>query len=87
MLKGHDDGNKVVCDNITDKQHAEKHHEEFIEPEITLHALTRWTTPKTMRVTARIGSKDIFTLIDNRSTQNFINKRDATILFNSFTHI
>jgi hypothetical protein len=80
MLEGHDDGDKVVCDNITDKQHAAANHEEFMELEITLHALTGWATPKTMRVTARIGSNDIFTLIDSGSTHNFISECMANLL-------
>jgi hypothetical protein len=80
MLEGHDDDDEVVYDNITDKQHAATNHEEFVEPEITLHALTGWVAPKTMRVTARISSNDIFTLIDSRSTHNFISECMANLL-------
>jgi hypothetical protein len=80
MLERHDDGDEFVRDNITDKQHVVANHEEFMEPEITLHALTGWAAPKTMRVTAKIGSNDIFTLIDSRSTHNFISKRMANLL-------
>jgi len=91
MLEGHDDDDEVVCDNILDKQHAATNHEEFIEPEIMLHALTGWVASKTMRVTARIGSNDIFTLMDSGSTHNFIIELMANLLripvvsTNSFT--
>ena len=33
-----------------------------LEPEITLHALTGWTTPKTMCVWAKIGSHKVIIL-------------------------
>jgi hypothetical protein len=80
MLEGYDDDEAAVCDNIYDKQHATANLEEFMEPEIMLHALTRWTAPKTMRVTARIGSNAIFTLIDSGSTHNFISECMANLL-------
>ncbi|KAJ0040549.1 hypothetical protein Pint_26935 [Pistacia integerrima] len=42
------------------------------EPEITLHALTGWTTSKTMRVAAKVGQHDIVVLIDTGSTHKKI---------------
>jgi len=80
MLEGHDKDDEAVCDNVHDKHHAAEHLEEFVEPEITLHALTGWTAPKTMRVTTKTGSHAIFTLIDSGSTHNFISERMANLL-------
>jgi hypothetical protein len=80
MVEGHDEDDEVVCDNIHDKHSVAEHLEEFVEPEITLHALTGWTAPKTMRVTAKIGSHAIFTLINTGSTHNFISERMANLL-------
>ncbi|XP_061960644.1 uncharacterized protein LOC133681574 [Populus nigra] len=80
MLEGHDEGDEAVCYNIHDKQNAADHLEEFMEPEITLHALTGWTAPKTIQVTARIGSNAIFTLIDSGSIHNFISERMTNLL-------
>lgn len=47
------------------------------EPEISLHALTGWSTPRTMRVMARIGSVELAVLIDSGSTHNFISSKIA----------
>jgi len=73
MLEGHDEDDEAVCDKFHDKNHVAEHLEEFVEPDITLHALTGWTAPKTMRVTAKIGSHAIF-------THNFISERMANLL-------
>jgi hypothetical protein len=51
-----------------------------LEPEITLHALTCWTTPRTMRVTTKLVSHTVMVLIDSRSTHNFISDRLANTL-------
>ena len=80
MLEGHAEDDEVVCDNIHNKHHAAEHLEEFMEPEITLHALTGWIAPKTMRVIAKIRPHAIFTLIDSGSTHNFISERMANLL-------
>ncbi|KAE8676551.1 hypothetical protein F3Y22_tig00111584pilonHSYRG00153 [Hibiscus syriacus] len=50
------------------------------EPEITLHALTGWTVPRTMRVKAIIGVHEVVTLIDSGSTHNFFCDRVAKTL-------
>ena len=80
MLESHAEDDEAVEDDIHNKHYAAEHLEESVEPKITLHALTGWTAPKTMRVTARIGTHAIFTLIDNGSTHNFINERMANLL-------
>lgn len=79
MLEGHD-GENVTCDFVTEEPLVEENHKGPIEPEITLHALIGWTTPKTMRVATRIGVHDVITLIDSGSTHNFINERVANLL-------
>lgn len=50
------------------------------EPEITLHALTRWTTSKPMKVTVKVVQYDVMVLIDSGSTQNFISENIASLL-------
>ncbi|KAE8676919.1 hypothetical protein F3Y22_tig00111569pilonHSYRG00069 [Hibiscus syriacus] len=50
------------------------------EPEITLHALTGWTVPRTIRIKAIIGAHEVVALIDSGSTHNFISDRVAEML-------
>lgn len=50
------------------------------EPEILLHALTGWSTARTMRITTKIGSQELVALIDSGFTHNFINERVANWL-------
>ena len=50
------------------------------EPGITLHALTGWTVPRTMRIKAIIGAHEVVALIDSGSTHNFISDRVAETL-------
>jgi len=80
MLEGYDGSNTLLCDNEGEDQPLQEIVETITEPEITLHALTGWAAPKTMRITARIGSSDVIALIDSGSTHNFISKRLANAL-------
>ncbi|KAF2293985.1 hypothetical protein GH714_006084 [Hevea brasiliensis] len=50
------------------------------EPEISLHALTGWSSAGTMRVAIQINSFELIALIDSGSTHNFINDKIAEIL-------
>jgi len=50
------------------------------EPQISLHALTGWSTARTMRIMARIENQDLTVLIDSGSTHNFISERIANWL-------
>ncbi|KAL5779345.1 hypothetical protein ACOSQ2_010082 [Xanthoceras sorbifolium] len=49
-------------------------------PEISLYALTGWSTTRTMRVIAKVGPHELMVLIDSRSTHNFINDKVAGLL-------
>ena len=78
----------MYCGDSTDQQTLEDDHGEEAakvqehepKPEITLHALTGWTTPKTMRVTGKMGRHEVMVLIDSRSTHNFSSNRLANML-------
>lgn len=50
------------------------------EPEITLHALTGWGSPKTIRTHAEIHNQKLIALIDSGSTHNFITDKVANRL-------
>ncbi|RVW69832.1 putative mitochondrial protein [Vitis vinifera] len=74
------DDNNVIYDEVNEERNTGRHQEENLEPEITLHALTGWSAPKTMRVAARIGDHDVIILIDSGSTHNFLSERLANLL-------
>ena len=73
----------MICEEVADQQAEEagpdEVHETETEPEITFHALTGWTAPKTMRVMATIESLELVVLIDSGSTHNFIGTRVARL--------
>lgn len=56
-----------------DEQVANEDNDSQLEPEITLHALTGWTSPKTTRLAAKIGPQEVNVLIDSGSIHNCIN--------------
>ena len=80
MLESCEDKGNLLCDDVTEEQPVDENHEGPPEPEITLHALTRWTTPKTMRITAKICAHDVIVLIDSGLTHNFISEHMANLL-------
>ena len=51
-----------------------------MEPEITLYALTGWTSPRTMHIIARMGPHEVVVSVDSGSTHNFISDRLANML-------
>lgn len=54
--------------------------EDDTEVEISLHALTGWSSANTMRVVIQINSDELIVLIDSGSTHNFVNERIAGLL-------
>lgn len=50
------------------------------KPEMSLHALTGWSTSRTMRVMSRIGHYEVVVPIDNGSTHNFVSEKVANLL-------
>ncbi|XP_038972753.1 uncharacterized protein LOC103696780 isoform X1 [Phoenix dactylifera] len=53
---------------------------EEAQPVISLHALSGWNGPRTMRVVACIQGHPLTVLIDSRSTHNFVSGRVAKLL-------
>ena len=51
-----------------------------VELEVSIHALTSWASPRTMRVAAAIGSQHMIALIDNGFTHNFLSEKVARFL-------
>ncbi|XP_041009414.1 uncharacterized protein LOC121253468 [Juglans microcarpa x Juglans regia] len=88
LLEGYEGAGNVICEDITDQHTVEfdqggdmgEVQELELEPEITLHALTGWTVPRTMRITATMASHEVMVLIDSGSTHNFISDRLASSL-------
>jgi hypothetical protein len=79
-LEGCNDSDTLLCDNDLEEQLNQEKYEEPTGPSITLHALSGWTTPKTMQIAAKIGSCNVIILIDSGSTHNFISERTANLL-------
>lgn len=84
MIKGFDDARKVLYEEVIELQQQEDTNGGFFtnepEPEITLHALTGWAAPRTMRMTAKMGPYEVAVLIDSGSTHNFISDQLASML-------
>ena len=62
MLEGYYDNNTLSCYNESEEQPDQENYE---------------MTPKTMIITARIGSHDVIALIDSGSIHNIISERLA----------
>ena len=76
LLEGHIETNEeVTVENLIKNQQ-----EEWNAPEISLHALTSWSTPRTIRIKAQIGHHQLKVLIDSGSTHNFLSEKMAEIL-------
>lgn len=60
-----------------DDDDSENDEEEEPTPEITLHALTGWDSPTTIRLHASIKQQSLLALVDSGSTHNFISEKVA----------
>lgn len=80
MLEGCNDSDTLLCYNDLEEQLNQEKYEELTGPSIMLHALSGWTTPKTIRIAAMIGSCNVIILIDSGSTYNFISERTTNQL-------
>lgn len=70
----------IKCEKVIDELLEENIPKLQHEPEIFLHALTGWSTPKTMIVTSKVGQHEFVVLIDNESTNDFIGDKMANSL-------
>ena len=77
LLEGPTGFNEITYEEVTEEADVEEATREIDEPEITLHALTGWSAPRTMRVDAKVGVFKAVVLIDSGSTHNFISTRMA----------
>ena len=80
LLEGHTKTNEIMCEEVVDENSIENQHADLIEPKISLHVLTGWSIPRTMRIKAQIGHHEIKVLIDRRSTHNFLSAKMVEIL-------
>ena len=80
LLEAATEANTIKCEDITSDPHEGEKVNEQPELEISLHALTGWTSPKTMRLEAKIGNVVAAVLIDSGSTYNFISEKMANLL-------
>jgi hypothetical protein len=72
--------NNIKCEKVIDELLEENVPKLQQEPEISLHALTGWSTPKTMTLTSKVGQHEFVVLIDNEPTNNFIGDKMANSL-------
>ena len=59
LLESLTEPDRVMCEEDSDDRPGEDVDEENTEPEISLHALTGWSTPRTMRIEGRVGNHKI----------------------------
>ena len=70
LIEGHDDVHDAE-EEVDDKED---------ELGVSIHALTGWASPRTMRVAATIKSHQLMVLIDSGSTHNFLSDKVARTL-------
>ena len=63
------------CKEKGDRANGEEEQNTIHDLEISLHALTGWFTPRTIRMEAQIGDKELMALVDGGSTHNFISTK------------
>lgn len=80
FLEGISYDQEAISEEDLETPVAEDNIEKQKEPEISLHALTRWSTTQTMRSTARMGNHEVIVLIDSGSTHNFFSEKVASLL-------
>ncbi|RVW92516.1 Retrovirus-related Pol polyprotein from transposon 297 [Vitis vinifera] len=73
LIEGHDE----VQDKEEEAEISDNREDEL---EVSIHALTGWASPRTMRVAATIKSQPIMVLIDSGSTHNFLSDKVARTL-------
>ena len=71
FLEGPTHINVITCEEVNEAN-VEEMTRENVEPEITLHALTGWSAPKSMCVDAKVGLFEVVVLIDSGSNHNFM---------------
>ena len=74
LIQGHDNSQE-------NEEETEREGNREEELEVSIHALTRWSSPRTMWVAASIKSQPIVVLIDSGSTNNFLNEKVASTLW------
>ncbi|RVW50431.1 putative mediator of RNA polymerase II transcription subunit 36b [Vitis vinifera] len=70
LIEGHDE----VQDKEEEAEISDNREDEL---EVSIHALTGWASPRTMRVAATIKSQPIMVLIDSGSTHNFLEQQSG----------
>jgi hypothetical protein len=72
LLERSTNTNNIKCEKVIDELLKENVPKLQHELEISLHALTGWSTLKTMIVTSKVGQYEFMVLIDNELTKDFI---------------